>query len=59
MQIKDLKEIIANLSDEMLIVAFDSQGMIKNATAYIDGPEQDHQHQEEWLVITTEGRASQ
>ena len=52
MKIKDLKRIIEGLPDNMLVTALDSEGVYRDAMAYIDSPKEvDEEQPEEWLAI--------
>lgn len=54
MKIKDLKRIIEYLPDNMLVTTLDSEGVYRDAMAYIHSPKEVGEEQpEEWLAIRT------
>ena len=53
MKIKDLKRIIEGLPDNMLVTTMDSEGVYRDAMAYINSPKEvDEEQPEEWLAIS-------
>lgn len=51
MNIKELKEFIKDLPDNMPVASFNSRGSYDDAVAYIDGAGEEDEIEMQWLVV--------
>ena len=54
MNIKELKEFIKDLPDNMPVASFNSKGAYKDAVVYVDGTGEEDEFPIRWLVVAVE-----
>lgn len=54
MTVRELKALLENLSDEMLVASISKNGTLNDAKAYVDEASEEEYHLSPWLVITAE-----
>lgn len=54
MNIKDLKEFIKDLPDNMPVASFNYRGSYDGAVAYVDGTGEEDEFPIRWLVVAVE-----
>lgn len=60
MKVKELREVLSNLPDEMTVASLNNNETYVDAIAYIDGTgDEDVNHPMEWLVISGEKEVSE